>query len=158
MLEVIPRPEILKESEVEAMTKVKALLLSIVCAATAIACFATQEMTGMSAFASGAILFFSIWLYKYQRDHRIQVRARLERQSIAQTSLHAPSMRRLPYITEAYVASLSREQYGQLLANYRQLGTHPTTHDPFLVSQLDRYAGTSILGIQGSGLRPRHAG
>src|SRR5579872_406153 len=71
MLKVIPRHETLNESEVEAMTKGKALLLSIVCAASAIACFAYQEVIGMWAFASGAILFLSIWLYKYLRDRHI---------------------------------------------------------------------------------------
>ncbi len=121
------------------MTKVKALLLSIVCAATTIACFATQEMTGMWAFASGAILFFSIWLYKYQRDYRIQAQARVERQSAAQTALQAPSM------------LLSREQYGQFLADYYQLGVHPETEDGFLVSMQDRYSGMYILGVQGVG-------
>jgi hypothetical protein len=151
MLEVIPCPEILKESEVEAMTKGKALLLSIVCAATAIACFAYQEMTGMWAFASGAILFFSIWFYKYQRDYRIQAQARLERQSAARISLPTPSTSNLPYLSQAYVASLSREQYGLLLANYIQLGVHSETGEGFLVHHTDRCAGIYIVGNQGGG-------
>src|SRR2546422_880952 len=146
MLGVIPRHEVLNESEVEAMTKVKALLLSIVCAATAIVSLANQQTIPLLAFGAGAVLFFSIWLYKYQRDYRIKAHARQRRQSAAQTSLRKPSMSSLPYISQADVASLNREQYGQLLANYVQLGVHPERKEGFLVSTKDRYSGMYILG------------
>src|SRR6266568_3934079 len=67
-----------QESEVETMTKVKALILSILCAALAVSFVSEQQITLMWAFAGLSILFLSVWLYKYQRDRAIVTHARLE--------------------------------------------------------------------------------
>jgi len=45
----------------------------------------------------------------------------------------------------------SREQYGQSLANYVQLGVHPERKEGFLVSTKDLYSGMYILGLPDSG-------
>ncbi len=81
MLEVVPRYENLKESEVETMTKVKALLLSIICTVTAIFAIANQQIIPLLAFGAGAILFFSIWLYKYRRDRNIVAQSWLQNET-----------------------------------------------------------------------------
>jgi hypothetical protein len=57
----------------------------------------------------------------------------------------------MSFVPQTTIQSLGREAYGNLLANTRQLGLHPQTHDPFLVSQQDRYAGTYIIGGTGLG-------
>jgi hypothetical protein len=57
----------------------------------------------------------------------------------------------MPFLSQAYIASLDNEAYGKLLATTRQIGLHPQTHDPFLVSLQDLRAGTTILGSQGGG-------
>jgi len=72
------------------MHKSKALILGILCSATAILALADTQMMLMVAFAAGAILFLGIFLYKYQRDRSIIVKAQLERQASAQTSLVKP--------------------------------------------------------------------
>jgi hypothetical protein len=61
------------------MTKWKALLLTIVCAITAIGGLTQQAYMPSLAFAVGAVLFGSIWLYKYRRDFNIIAQARLEK-------------------------------------------------------------------------------
>lgn len=151
MLGVIPRHEILNESGVEAMTKVKALLLSIVCSATAIVSFANQQTIPLLAFGAGAVLFFSILLYKYLRDHRIITQARRVKARSAGTAASTVTFTGGHWLSQAHVASLSREAYGRLLANYVQLGLHPQTQYGFLVSNQDRYAGTYIIGGTGLG-------
>lgn len=57
----------------------------------------------------------------------------------------------MPFRSQAQIASLSPEAYGRFLHNNYQLGLHPKTEDAFLVPMRDRYAGTYILGVQGSG-------
>ena len=73
------------------MTKTKALMLGIVCIATMIAFVTVKNITGVFAFASGAVLFLSIWFYKYQRDRRIIANARKKR-AVAQVPQSTPAM------------------------------------------------------------------
>ena len=61
------------------MSKWKALLLTIVCAITAVGGLTQQAYMPSLAFAIGAVLFGSIWLYKFQRDFNIIYQARLEK-------------------------------------------------------------------------------
>ena len=81
-------------------------------------------------------LFFGVWLYKYLRDRRIITQARRAKE--LHTDTHAPqeTFTGGRWLSLAQVASLSREAYGRLLANYFQLGTHPESHNGFLVSTL----------------------
>ena len=133
------------------MTKVKALLLSIVCTVTAIVSFANQQTTPLLAFGAGAVLFFSIWLYKFLRDRSIITQAKRGKAQRGHTSAPTVAAKASRWLSQAYAASLSREAYGNLLANYSQLGIHPETKEGFLVPIRDRYAGTYILGVQGGG-------
>lgn len=57
----------------------------------------------------------------------------------------------MPFRSQAEIARLGRDAFGKLLAETRQIGLHPQTHDPFLVSQLYRTMGMYILGNQGQG-------
>ena len=57
----------------------------------------------------------------------------------------------MSFLSQAQIARLSPKAYGKLLADTRQIGLHPQTHDPFLVSQLYHTMGTYILGNQGLG-------
>jgi hypothetical protein len=59
------------------MSKWKALIITIVCAITAVGGFTQQAYMPSLAFAVGAVLFGSIWLYKYRRDFNIVSQARL---------------------------------------------------------------------------------
>lgn len=61
------------------MSKWKVLLLSILSAISAVAWFTQQAYLPMWAFGAGAVLFGSIWLYKYRRDFNIVSQARLEK-------------------------------------------------------------------------------
>lgn len=53
----------------------------------------------------------------------------------------------MPFVSRSYMDSLSVDQRRSLAA----LGYHPETHDTLFIPQRDRYAGTYILGVQGSG-------
>lgn len=66
------------------MSKLKALTLSILCAALAISFYTSQNMTFTWIAGIAAFLFLSIWLTKRQRDHHIIKKARQERQATAQ--------------------------------------------------------------------------
>jgi len=133
------------------MRKGKALLLSIVCTATAIVSVAESQTIPLLAFGSGAVLFFSIWLSKYLRDLSIITQARRVKTRSADTAAPPATYTGGHWLTQAHVASMSREAYGQLLANYVQLGVHPETKEGFLVSTRDRYSGMYIVGVQGVG-------
>lgn len=76
------------------MNKWKALLLTILCAITAIGGFTQQAYMPMWAFAAGAVLFGSIWLYKYRRDFNIIAQARLEKEK-------TPNIPTLPPMTSS---------------------------------------------------------
>lgn len=132
------------------MRKGKALLLSIVCTATAIVSATNQQTIPLLAFGAGAVLFFSIWLYKYLRDRSIITQARRVK-ALAGTNAPIATFTGDRWLSQAQVASLSREAYGQLLANYFQLGTNPETHNALLVSIQERYSGMYIVGSQGGG-------
>jgi hypothetical protein len=133
------------------MRKGKALLLSILCAATAIVGVADQQTLPLLAFGTGAVLFFGIWLYKYLRDRRIIVQARRVKELHTGTNAPQETFTGGRWLSLAQVASLSREAYGRLLANYFQLGTNPETHNGFLVSLLERFSGMYVVGTQGGG-------
>lgn len=70
------------------MSKAKALLLGILCVASAVAFAVAKDMTGILAFSAGAVLFLGIWFSKYQRDRRIIAHARRLKAKAAQTSRH----------------------------------------------------------------------
>src|SRR5947209_6140298 len=102
------------------MRKGKALLLSILCAATAIVSVTNQQTLPLLAFGAGAILFFGVWLYKYLRDHRIITQAQRVKALNAGTNAPTVTFTGGRWLSQAQAASLSREAYGQLLANYFQ--------------------------------------
>ena len=133
------------------MRKGKALLLTVVCLATAIVSVANQQTIALLAFGAGAVLFFSIWLYKYLRDRSIITQAKRLKAQRDYTAAPAATFSGGRWLSQAQVASLSQEAYGQLLANYFQLGTNHETYNGFLVSMSDRYAGMYVLGVQGVG-------
>jgi len=53
----------------------------------------------------------------------------------------------LSFVSPWHMARLSAAQYRSLAL----LGYHPETHDELFIPHLDRYAGTYVLGVQGSG-------
>jgi hypothetical protein len=57
----------------------------------------------------------------------------------------------VPFISEQYLASLSPEKRNALTFNGVWLGYHPETRDRLYLPNSDRYAGTYVLGVQGSG-------
>lgn len=61
------------------MSKLKALILSILSAVATVAWFTQQDYMLMWAFLAGTVLFGSIWLYKYRRDFNIVSQARQEK-------------------------------------------------------------------------------
>ena len=70
------------------MSKAKALLLGILCVASAVAFAVANDTTGILAFSAGAVLFLGIWFFKYHRDRSIIVHARRLKAKAAQTSAH----------------------------------------------------------------------
>ena len=65
------------------MRKGKALLLTIVCAFTAIGLLTQGRLHADVGFLAGAVLFGGFWLYKFQRDFNIIAQARLEREAVS---------------------------------------------------------------------------
>ena len=57
----------------------------------------------------------------------------------------------MPFVPQTQLRDLGWVARGKMLANTRQLGLHYQTHDPFLISQVDRCSGTYMLGKQGGG-------
>jgi len=55
------------------------------------------------------------------------------------------------FLSHDYLASLSQAERDLLLLDYIKLGYHPETHDTLFQSQIDRFSGTCMQGIQGSG-------
>ena len=57
----------------------------------------------------------------------------------------------MPFISEDYLQSISEDKRRIIKRDYATLGVHPETHDRLTVSDVDRYAGTYVLGVQGVG-------
>ena len=57
----------------------------------------------------------------------------------------------MPYISRPYLAQLNFLQYHSLASSHVKVGWHPETQDELYVPNVDRYAGTYILGVQGAG-------
>src|SRR5260370_12577702 len=57
----------------------------------------------------------------------------------------------MPFYSEDYMDSLSKSALDELYATQTFLGYHPETQDYFIIPDTDRYAGTYILGVQGTG-------
>jgi hypothetical protein len=77
------------------MPKWKALILAILATmCTIVWLFSGQDLTFALVFALPAALFWSLWLYKHQRDQRIVQRAaaQWQRQPINQNTQTLPPM------------------------------------------------------------------
>ena len=57
----------------------------------------------------------------------------------------------MPFVSQPYMASLSADQHRSLVSAHTNIGYHPETYDELHIPQIDRYAGTYVLGVQGSG-------
>ncbi|HVB22289.1 MAG TPA: hypothetical protein VNG51_10115 [Ktedonobacteraceae bacterium] len=57
----------------------------------------------------------------------------------------------MPFVSSAYAAFEGAEGYSHLQRSHVNVGYHPETGDDLLIPDSDRYAGTYILGVQGSG-------
>jgi len=55
------------------------------------------------------------------------------------------------FLSHDYLGSLSQAERDLLVLDYIKLGYHPETHDTLFQSQIDRFSGTYMCGIQGSG-------
>lgn len=57
----------------------------------------------------------------------------------------------MAFVSKAYFNYLSEAEQQQLLTTHVPLGHHPVTQDVLLLPTLDRYAGSYVLGVQGTG-------
>ena len=57
----------------------------------------------------------------------------------------------MPFYSAAYLNSLSEKAGQEVVLTQTLLGYHPETQDSFLIPDIDRYAGTYVLGVQGVG-------
>lgn len=57
----------------------------------------------------------------------------------------------MPYVSEGYLKSISDDKRRHLARSAVTLGIHPETGDRLSVSDVDRYAGTYVLGVAGVG-------
>ncbi len=57
----------------------------------------------------------------------------------------------MPFMSDDYYQGLNPGKQAELLKTHLLLGYHPETHDHLFIPEVDRYAGTYLLGIQGSG-------
>jgi hypothetical protein len=57
----------------------------------------------------------------------------------------------VPYTSQAYYASLSADQQRAMFTSHTSIGYHPETYDELLIPDIDRYSGTYISGMPGSG-------
>jgi hypothetical protein len=57
----------------------------------------------------------------------------------------------MPFVSQAYYDNLSGQQQGSILATNTPLGYHPASKDTLYLPEIDRYAGTYVLGVQGVG-------
>lgn len=72
------------------MSKLKALTLSILCAALAISFYTSQNTLFTWIAGIAALLFFCIWTAKRNRDHSIIKKVRQERQATAHIAEATP--------------------------------------------------------------------
>ncbi len=57
----------------------------------------------------------------------------------------------MPFIANAYLEYIGSSQREQLLRSYTSFGFQPETYDRLYIPTVDRYSGTYIVGVQGSG-------
>jgi hypothetical protein len=57
----------------------------------------------------------------------------------------------VPFRSQAYLASIGFDKYRSLTLSHTPFGYHPDTQDELHIPDNDRYAGTYVLGVQGSG-------
>lgn len=57
----------------------------------------------------------------------------------------------MPFISEAYLRTISKDKRHHIDHEHVTLGFHPETHDMLAVPTVDRYAGTYVIGVQGVG-------
>lgn len=57
----------------------------------------------------------------------------------------------MPSVSSAYLSYIDPEKREWLLRSHIPVGYHPETHDELYIPDTDRYAGTYIVGVQGSG-------
>ena len=57
----------------------------------------------------------------------------------------------MPFHNQAYLESLDKVHASKILTTHSPVGYHPELGDRFFVPTLDRFSGTYILGVQGSG-------
>lgn len=55
------------------------------------------------------------------------------------------------FISHAYLQSISEDKRRQIMHSRVRLGYHPETNDMLTIADVDRYAGTYVLGVQGVG-------
>lgn len=55
------------------------------------------------------------------------------------------------FISQAYLQRISEDKQRHLHATHVSLGYHPETYDELFLPDTDRYAGTYVLGVQGTG-------
>jgi Type IV secretion-system coupling protein DNA-binding domain len=57
----------------------------------------------------------------------------------------------MPFVSTPYLARVSVAKHNSLVDSHTLFGYHPETQDKLFIPHADRYAGTYILGVQGSG-------
>ncbi len=57
----------------------------------------------------------------------------------------------MPFVSSTYLENVSDEKRRAFVSSHMPLGYHPETRDTLMLADIDRYAGTYILGVQGSG-------
>lgn len=97
-----------------------------------------------------------IWsiVYKINRDRKIIERARAQREASSTTLVTMPLTAHEAtslFLSEDRLLQVDSTELMQFLATHTRLGHHPETGDIAWVSNTNRFAGTYIAGVQGSG-------
>lgn len=121
------------------MSKLKALTLGIFCAIGAVGLLMDNANPCLYPLALAAVLLLSVGIYKYQRDYRIVAQARLVWQAD-----HIAA-------AEATGDDADEEAFAQMAAGNLALGYDPEAGKALYLNSADRYSGTYIIGVQGSG-------
>jgi len=57
----------------------------------------------------------------------------------------------MPFVSDAYYQSLNFDEQARFLQTHLVIGKHPETHDGLYISDVDRYSGIYLTGVQGTG-------